>query len=310
MKLNKFKYATLVFGLFMMISACSDDDSDDPIAPTSTPKPEATISVNGAVDKATYDVLKDSPVKISYTARSAAGGGRDLDKISLTQNGINATTNFKVTSSNGNDYDFSTSTPQNIPNSDDNNLSFTETVVNITSKVGVTTYTFTVTDKDGLQTVTTFDINVVTATPFNLNKAGAIWHIEGQQRGSWSLTGDSSISAVSGNPEMYADIMNTDAVSTTFTGSFEVGSSRANTDFVKAPAAFDYANASREVAQAAYDTLNQITETVTAPAVGDVYIFNLGNGGLALVSITAIDPNAACGPACANPGRMDFEYRK
>ena len=311
MKSKFYKYVPLVIGFVMVLSACSEDDSDDPIAaPSNTPKPTATFSINGSADKATYDILKGSQVIISYTARTAAGGGKDLDEISLTQTGSNQTSDFKVVSDNGKNYDFASSTPQSIANADDNSFSFTKTIFDITSKIGVTTYTFAVKDKDGLTTVSEFDINVITSTPFNVTKNGAVWHIKGKQRGSWSLTGDSSISAVSGNPAMFADIMNNNAVSTPFTGSFEVGSSRANTDFVKAEASFDYDNASRQLARAAYDAGNKITETVTAPAAGDVYIFNLGDGSISMVSITLIDPNISCGQGCANPGSMDFEYKK
>lgn len=309
MKTKYFKYLPLVIGFAMAFSSCSDDDSDDP-APSSTPRPVATYSVNGSADDASYDVLRGSSVIISYTARSAAGGGKDLDVISLTQSGVNATNNFTVTSSNGRDYNFSTAVPQQIANADDNNLSFTDTLTNITSQVGVTSYTFVVTDNDGLSTTSTFDINVITSTPFTSIDTGEVWHIAGLRRGSWSLTGDSSISAVTGNPDMNADIMNNNVVSTPFTGSFEVGANRANTDFVKASAMFDFSTASKEMAQAAYDAGNKITETVDPISVGDVFIFNLGDGSLSIVSVITLDPSASCGSGCANPGVMEFEYKK
>lgn len=312
MKKRIFKYIPIALVAIMMAS-CADDDEENPLNDNPTvPKPTIEVSVNGETNQSTYEVLQNDTVEIYMTALAAAGGGANLDVVSLSQTGNNATnSNFTLTASeSGDPYDFSTGSEQNIKNADNERLTLSGSFSNITGNVGNTTYEFTVKDKDGLIATNSFTIEVVTSTPFASTNTGEIWHIRGLKRGSWSLTADSAISAINSQNENEADIINTDAAGVTFTGSFKVGDNRANTTFVKASSAFDYTNATQEDAMTAFNAGTATSVTASAPAVGDVFIYQLGGGNYTVVKITSIDPTASCGAGCNNPGKMDFEYKK
>jgi hypothetical protein len=313
MKKKFFKYIPIALGAIMMMASCADDDEENPQNNDPTvPKPTIEVSVNGEANLDIYEVTTGDTIILEMTALTAAGGGAKLDVVSLSQSGTNLSNNISMTASgSGDPYDFFSGADVDIKNADNENLSLSGTFHNITSSVGETTYEFTVKDKDGLIAKKSFKIQVSDpTTPFTSTNTGEIWHIKGLKRGSWSLTGDSSISAVGGQNENEAHIINTNAAGVTFTGSFKVGDNVSNTTFVKAASSFDYANATLESAEAAYIAGTASTSTTTAPTVDDVYIYELSNGNNIVVKITSIDLAADCGAGCNNPGKLDFEYKK
>lgn len=314
MRKKFFNYIPIALGAIMMMTSCSDDDDENPLNNNPTvPKPTIEVSVSGdKISSSTYSVLTGDSIVLNMTALTAAGGGAKLDVVSLSQQGVNATNNtFALTASeSGDPYDFSTAAEVNIKNADNERLTLSGSFTDLTTNVGETTYEFTVKDRDGLIATNQFTIRVSDpTTAFSSTETGEIWHIAGQNRGSWSLTGDSSISALGGQNENEAELINTDNAGMTFTGSFKVGDNVSNTAFVKATS-FDYANASLESAEAAYNAGTATTSTTAAPAVDDVYIYELSNGDHIVVKILSIDPAADCGTGCNNSGRLDFEYKK
>lgn len=311
MKKKFFKYIPIALGAIMMMASCADDDEENPLNDNPTvPKPTVEVSVNGETGMDIYEVLVGETIVLNMSAFPAVNGGANLDVVSLSQQGVNATNNFiLMASESGDPYDFSTAAEVDIKNVDNERLILSDTLSNITVNTGETTYDFTVKDKDGLIGTSSFKIQVNNpTTPFTSTETGEIWHIAGQNRGSWSLTQDTSIAIA--NSESEAEIVNTDAAAATFTGEFKVGDNLSSTTFVKAATSFDYANATVESAEIAYTNGTASTSTLTAPTVDDVYIFKLDNGNHAVVKITSIDPNADCGVGCLNTGKMEFEYKK
>lgn len=312
MKTKLFKYVPIAIGAIMMMASCADDDEENPQNNDPTvPKPTVSVTVNGESNMDIYEVTTGDTIFMEMNALTAAGGGAKLDKVSLSQSGDNISNSISMTASGSGDaYDFFTGAEVDIKAADNENLSLSGSFTTISSSVGETTYEFTVKDKDGLITRNNFKIQVSDpTTPFTSTETGEIWHIAGQNRGSWSLTGDSSVSAVGGQNENEAHIINSDGAGVTFTGSFEVGANVSNTTFVKAASSFDYANATVESANIAFSAGTATTFTATAPSVDDVFIYDV-NGDYVVVKVTAIDPAADCGAGCANPGKMTFEYKK
>lgn len=309
MKTKLFKYLPLVLGFVMALSSCSEDDSDDPIPQTTTPKPIVNITVNGVDNEDSYTVGQNQGVSITINALSASGGGANLDKIRVVQNGDNqvATSgDFDFVSAENNTFDFATNTDKDIKNAENENLVLTGTFSNITSNVGTTTYTITVTDDDGITSTREFEIVVFTS--FTTTETGMIYHIGGSKDGSYSLTSDTTISV--GDASLLADLSNTDAAGSAFTGSFKVGDTRSlAVDLVRVPSGgYDYATGSMQEAQDVYDAGTPVT-SISNPAVDDLYIYSLPNGEIAVVKITSVEPmNNDCN--CNNMGRMEFEYKK
>jgi len=311
MKKRFLRYIPLMLGLAITFTACEKDDDDDNDNPFTTkdknPKVEYTIGVNGVnqeYNEESYLVKQGDTVTFYLKAEQATDGGK-LDKIELT---FPAQASLNLKSDNEN-YILVTGIPMEIVNKDNSKLIVEGNLT--TANLTTTTYALKITDKNANSTIIKFDLEVTEfgsgGTPFTSTKTGEIWHILGLKVGSWSLTADASVS--SANAANDADISNVDDANTGFTGSFKVGDNRSNTDFVKAGASFDYASATHETAEAAYNAGTAITEVTSAPSNGDVYIFNL-NGNFSVVKITNIDPNADCGANCNNKGKMEFEYKK
>lgn len=315
MKKQFLKFIPIVFGAMLTFTACSDDDSTDPQADPTVQKPVVNVTINGEENEAEYSVMQNAGVTINLNALSASGGGSDLDKIRMIQNGdnaINTAGDFDFVSGENNTFDFSTNTDKDIKNAENNDLKLTGTFTNITANTGTTTYDVVITDKDGLTSTRTFKINVFTT--FSSLDTGRIYHIAGRLEGSYDLVNDMRVSAAGGANELNADIINTDAANATFTGSFKVGDQRASTSLVRVPAGnYDFEQGSIQAAEAIYDAGSPVS-SITNPAEGDIVIYSLGLAGdLAVVRIMEIDPtNDDCSATqtCNNKGRMTFEYKK
>ncbi len=299
------KILPFAFGIAMVFTACTKEG--DVTTPAGTPTPDVTVTIGGEKNMETYSVKQGNGVTIDLAALSASGGGAKLNTISIDQNGPNALaggTSFPFVSAENNTYDFSTNAELNIKNAENESLSLTGTFTTITSTLGTTTYKVKVTDRDGVSFTRTFKIEVYTT--FASTKTGQIYHISGSELGSYDLTNDAGVSSTNaGN----ADISNTDAAGSAFTGSFKVGNLNLLTNIVKVPVdGYDYDRASKQEAADVYAAGTPI-RSITSPKKDDLYIFNLANGDLAVVKITSVVPgDNTCN--CNNKGIMEFEYIK
>ena len=298
-----FKYVPIILGLVMVMSSCGDDDDTEPVS--TTPAPSLNYSINSSADKSSYDVTTREAITISITANKI-GTGRDLDLIRISQNGANVI-NSMMFSVGNNTYDFSTAADQTIKNADDETFTVSGTFTGISLNVGTTTYTVTVTDKDGVATTKSFDIVVAEPQiPFTSVDTASIWNINGSLSGSYDLDNDVNVSRTLA--PVLADIENTDALSAAFTGSFKIGNNKGG-NLLKASASFDFANATVTSAAAEFNGGGTPGKTVTNPANGDVYIFDKGNGSFIAVQISDLDPANTAG-SMTNTGIMTFIYKK
>jgi hypothetical protein len=302
---NIFKYLPILLGLVTVLSSCGDDDETEPAVAAASPS--LNISVNGSADESTYTVNPNASITIAITANKVTTE-RDLDVIRIDQNGENALasgTSFELNSATET-YDFNSNADVTIKNDDDEIFNVTGVFTNITSSVGITTYTITVTDKDGTATTKSFDLVVESPTVhFSVTKTGSINHIEGRGFGSWSLSTDTTVTK--SMSETMADVRNTDVAGDPFTGTFRVGTSR-NTTVVVAAAGYDYDNANVTGATTAYDNGTPVTTDIT-PTLGAIYIFRV-DGTVTLVKVTEIDPNYTEALWIGNFGKMSFEYKR
>jgi hypothetical protein len=304
-----FKYLPIILGLVMVMSSCGDDDETQPA--TAAASPSLNISVNGTADQSTYTVDPNASITIAITANKVTTE-RDLDVIRIDQNGANALasgTSFEFNSATEM-YDFTSNADVTIKNDDDEIFNVTGVFTNITSSVGITTYTITVTDKDGTATTRSFDLVVESPTvPFNETKTGNIWHISSSAKGSWNLRSDSAITSDNGVNEMTADIINTTAVLSAMDGAFKVGDTRTNTNFVIADSMFDYDNATITSATEAYNAGTADADKADVAVVGNVYLFMVGSDVMA-VKITELNATDATNTTSTSTGFMSFEYKK
>lgn len=290
-----FKYVPIILGLVMVMSSCGDDEED---APDTVSTPSLNISVNSSADQSSYTVAPGDAITLAITAAKA---DRDLDLISISQNGANVSTGIIFTVGN-NTYDFSTNAGQSLGNADDETLSATGTFTDITSNVGITTYSVKVTDKDGVSTTKSFDIVVeAPATPLATTVSGAFYHIAGTEAGAWNISTDMSVSL--GTVQTGTVLTNNDVAGDPFTGSFDL--STGSTMVIGTTS--DYTDATVESAEATYNAGTSVTANST-PAVGDVYVVKMENGNYAVISITALDPDDTTSPG--NKGIISFDYKK
>lgn len=290
-----FKYVPIILGLVMVMSSCGDDDETAPAA--SAPAPTLNYSVNSSADMSSYALNTNEAVTIAITANKL-GTGKDLDFISIAQNGANVTNSMMFTVGN-NTYDFSTAADQSIKNDDDETFQVIGTFTGITSNVGTTTYTITVKDRDGVTTSKSFDIVVADpTTPLSTMKSGYFYHVGGSLAGRWNVSTDTSIAGTGTLLE------NTDVAGDPFTGAFDL--SMGSTMVVGS--ASNYDNATVESAEATYNAGTAVTANNT-PVVNDVYVVKTATGDYIVIKVT--DINAADNTCvCGNRGKMSFIYKK
>lgn len=279
-------------GSFLLTSCADDEITDD------TPRPSLTVTeLNFGSNNGDVVATPGSQVAFRWNAVKA-GGGADLDKFELIQTGVNVTTPTPATAGGRN-------LPlESMPSAIENQYIDT-LVLNAGSNLGVTTYTFRVTDKNGLTAETFVRVEVrASGTPMTNEVTGQFFHIGGSLQGSYDLVAGANVASTAANNGV-RDISNTDAAGNPFTGSWEaINDSR----FVKA-AGFDYDNATVEAAEAAY-TAGSANAAVNGPAVGDIYIARLrGANNYAVIKVTALDPNNNdCN--CGNRGKLTFDYKR
>jgi hypothetical protein len=288
-----FNYAmALAAGSFLFTSCASDDINDD------TPRPTITVTeVNFGINNGDVEATPGSTLVFRWNAVKA-GGGEDFDKFEVFQTGVNVTTPLPNTA--GNRTLPLTSMPSAIRSQYIDTL-----VLNAGSNLGVTTYTFRVTDKNGLTAESVVRVDVkASGTPMTTEVTGQFFHIGGSLQGSYNLVAAANVASTAAN-EGVRDMSNTDAIGSPFTGSWDAKNS---TRFVKANG-FDYAGATVQAAEAAYNA-GTAAAAVNGPVVGDIYIARLrGANDFAVIKITSVDPNNNdCN--CGNRGKITFDFKK
>lgn len=280
-----------LFSASILFVGCAEETNPDKPKPTLSVE-ELTVGINNNQVTATVGstlVFRWNAVK--------AGGGKDLDKFSIAQQGSNTILPLPNTA-NGEMLPI-----DNLPAKYE-----TQYVDTITLPAGmnpgVTELTFMVTDQEGLSTSVTVSVTVASAsTPLATVKTGMFYHVGGTLAGAYDLVADATVTVGGGNANK--DMNNTNTAGNPFTGSWK---SENNTLFVKANS-FDYTNATEEEASAAYFA-GSPSATVTAPAVGDIFIAKLrGGSDFTVIKITALNPaDNTC--SCGNTGKISFEYKR
>lgn len=289
--MKNFKWLALGLISATFLTSCEDDEDDT--------NPNPVITVEEAISSATgtVTVVPGTTVELKWNARKE-GTGAELETFAISSQGLNSI-NPIPTSDAGNDF------PYSISNADDDQyIDFIS--VNAGTNIGSTNWTFTVTDKDGKTASTSIAVEVANAaTPLAVETMGAYFHIQGSEHGAFDLMTGMSVAASGADDTK--DMINTDAVSTTFTGSWTTGAGN-TTMFVKATG-FDYANATEEAAMTAYNA-GTASASVASPAVDDVYVALLrGGSDYAVIKITKVDAaDNTCN--CVHTGIMEFDYKK
>lgn len=268
----------------VFVTGCSNDDDDG-----TTPSPSSNPTIT-TTSSTTVSVEPGETFTISWDARKNPNG-KDLDVFTITENNVDQT---GLTTAAGNGI------PYNITNANDEQYVDSVTIT-ANSNEGTYVYLFKVTDKDALSASFTVNVTVAPATtPLSTEETGAFYHLAGLEKGAYDL--DSNMERSSSESEALKDMINTDAASETFTGSWMAGNT---TMFVK-DNSFDYTNATVESATAAY-TAGTAASSVTNPAVDDIYVAYVRGSYYAVVKITAIDPSEGTG---SNTGKITFTYKK
>lgn len=278
----------LIGATFLFTTSCEEDED----------APNPVISVTEALSgtSGTVTVEPNAQIELEWNARKE-GSGAELKTFAISVQGVN-TVNPIPQSVAGNDF------PYDIANADDDQY-LDKIAVGAGANLGSTTWTFTVTDKDGKTATASITVEVANAaTPLATEVMGAFFHIAGTEHGAYDLMTGASVGASGADDTK--DMINTDAAGDPFTGSWMSGTGN-NTTFVKA-AGFDYTNATVESATAAF-AAGTASSSVVDPVAGDVYVALLrGGSNYAVISITNVDPDDATSPG--NKGKIEFDFKK
>ncbi len=289
MKFRNFLRFSAIFALALGFTACQDDDDDPSLGASLLVTETGTGSNGGAIT-----INQGSSLVFIWDARR---GDSDMETFAVSAVGVNSP-NPIPTSLAGNTF------PYDIANADDETYLDTLIFPNAGINTGVTSYTFTVTDRDGNTSSTSYTVTVApNATPMTNEVTGAFFHIQGSLEGAYDLVTETVVAAAGSDADK--DMKNTDDAGVTFTGSWEAGNS---TLFVK-DNSFDYTNATVEAAMASFNS-GTSTATVSNPANGDIYIARLrGANNYAVINVVNVDPNDnTCN--CGNTGKITFDFKK
>ncbi|WP_421752887.1 hypothetical protein [Croceimicrobium sp.] len=274
--------------LALSFTAC-EDDNDSSLGASLIVTESTSGSTGGALT-----ISQGSSLVFVWDARK---GDTDMDLFSVSVTGSNSPSPIP-TSLGGRNF------PYDIANADDETYIDTLIFPNAGINLGVTSYSFTVTDKDGNTDNVTFTVTVeANATPMTNETNGAFFHIAGSLEGAYDLVNGTVVGA--SQPDASKDMENTDAAGDAFTGSWMAANS---TMFVK-DNSYDYANATVEAATSSF-AAGTASASVSNPAVGDIYIAKLRGGSTyAVIKIVNVDPSDnTCN--CGNTGKITFDFKK
>lgn len=284
---NALRFSAL-FTLVLGFSACEDDTTTS-LGPSLLVNESSTGSNGGAIT-----ITQGSSLVFYWDARK---GDTDLETFSVSNTGVNQTTPIP-TSLGGNTF------PYDIANADDETYLDTLIFPLAGLTTGVTSYTLTVTDKDGNTDAVTYTVSVDPGTTAMTNEVnGAFFHVQGSLEGAYDLVGETVVSASGADADK--DMRNTDDAGVAFTGSWDAANV---TMFVK-DNSFDYANATVEAATASYAS-GTAAASVANPVDGDIYIAKLRGGtNYAVIKVVNVDPSDnTCN--CGNTGKITFDFKK
>lgn len=279
----------LIGATFLFTTSCEEDED--------APNPVLSVSEAISGSTGTVTVAPNTDIELSWNARKE-GSGAELKTFAISVQGVNVV-NPIPQSVAGNDF------PYSISNSDDDQY-IDKIALQSGANIGITTWTFTVTDKDGKSASASITVDVQSATtPLATEVMGAFFHIEGSEHGAYDLVSGASVAASGSDADK--DMINTDAAGDPFTGSWMSGTGN-NTTFVKVTG-FDYDNATVESAMAAYNG-GTSSSSVVDPVAGDIYVALLrGGSDYAVIKVTKVDPaDNTCN--CGNTGIIEFDYKK
>lgn len=155
----------------LLFTACNDDDDDDfdPVLGPNLSVSELNTNTSGGGDLL---IQQGESLKFAWSAEE---GAENLDQFAVSITGANPVIPIP-TSTEGNDF------PYDIDGSDDEQYQDTLIFIQAGTNVGVTNYTFTVTDDDGAQTSVSYDVTV--EAPSNLATFDFTWMREGGNPGT------------------------------------------------------------------------------------------------------------------------------
>lgn len=298
-KLKLFALGLLGASMFLTTSCEDDDPADDPTTPMPTLTVRA-ITFDQNVENGDIVIAPNTEVAFAFNVIKA-GGGKDLDRVAITQSGANSLNPLPQTNQ-GNDFVNGV-----LSLSGNDETQYIDTLVipaAAFANIGVTTYVIEAVDNDGLRVTRTIQVDVQQpTTPLATEVMGAFFHVNGSLQGAYDLVLDTVVA--SGGSANDKDMENTDAAGDPFTGSWTAANS---TSYVK-DNGFDYNNATLEAAQTAF-AAGSASGTVTNPAANDIYVARLrGGADYAVIKITNNDPSDnTC--ACGNTGKLSFDYKK
>jgi hypothetical protein len=278
-----------LLGASLFLSSCADDPDEDGLAPTLTVNELGTNTSGGEIT-----ISQGEALIFAWDSRK---GDVDLNTFDVDVTGVNAPTNIPQ-SNQGNDF------PYDIANADDETYIDTLVFANAGLNTGITNYTFTVTDNDGLSREVSFDVTVGGSTPMTNEVTGAFFHIQGSLEGAYDLVNETVVAA--SQPNTNKDMINTDLAGEAFTGSWGAGN---DTRFITANS-FDYDNATVEAAESAYNDFAVPSASIGNPSAGDIIIAKLrGGNNYAVIKVVEVDPtNNECN--CGNLGKITFDFKK
>jgi hypothetical protein len=156
--------------------------------------------------------------------------------------------------------------------------------------------------KDHLASAT---ISIITNDGFGEDLTGAIYHINGGDKGSYDFINDARVSA-NLEPDSIKDMRNTDV-----TGAFN-GTWTSQTDTRYVIASMEFAEITKTQAETSFSSGVQ-SQTVI-PTVGSVYIAKLRDGvtmmKMEVLSIDDTNNDCDCTDNETNYGKMSFKYKK
>jgi hypothetical protein len=136
----------------LFFTSCNDDDDDDtPITLT------LSLSVSelntGNIDGGDFTITEGESLKFAINAQD---GSEDMDEFNIVVTGANSTSSIPI-STEGNTF------PLSLSGSNEQVYQDTVTFINGATNIGVTNYTFTVTNDNGAISTVSYDITVETA---------------------------------------------------------------------------------------------------------------------------------------------------
>ena len=164
MKKRQFFTLALMGAALIFTTSCADDEGEDePLGPSLSVSETQTATMGGDIET--------TPNTDLVFAIEARKGENDLDNFTVTLNGTNVV-NPLPQSYEGNDF------PYSFPNTDDN--IYVDTIsFNSGSNLGITSYTFTVSDDLGKTSTVSFDVDVVGSDVALSAPASFTWTREG-----------------------------------------------------------------------------------------------------------------------------------